>query len=425
MKIKLENDRHDQINIAILFYFSVYITLLMIGLFNLSYKGIPWLTFASFKSDDSPWLPTGVEYIPIYQNHYFGDFYLPFQFVNEANPYFPENPFNLIFPLGQLPFQLLGFMTPGFAYLAFLFTSVIIFFISLNLILGISQQLKTYEKYFYSFISIACSFPIVTAVDRGAYVLLVAAALAFVIGYLIKFELNIKSEIFIALGLAFLISAKIYLLSLIVIIWFFKSQRLAILTIIFFTFCNFLLSFTFGGPRIVISQLLFAFQTGSASYDPNLLSGSLSFSGLIFNSMNLLKITNEVPVEILGFLPGFLYLLFTVLICKFAAFHFNLIIIVSMSFFQYITPVSYVYTGVWATISAALLINYYLSISNSDENKLIFVLAMGILSQLIPIHLFENYKLVIPFLWLLTIFFIYSMSLNHLWKNRFLKVNSK
>jgi hypothetical protein len=397
--------RLDTIKKSTLAYVALYNAMLVVGLLRLSYNGTNWLEFSSFLTNDGPWLPDGLIHKPIYGLHYFGDFYLPFRFVTEANPYLPVNIFNLILPFGQLPFQALGFLNPSSAYIVFLITTFVILFFSLNYVLSISNLLDKFHVRLLSLIIILFSFPIITAVDRGAYVLLVAAAFAWVTGYLIKNNLGKAEAFLIAILLAFLISAKVYLLPLLIIIWFFKSRSLATLTFGLFLLTNALFSYFFGGPNVVISQLAHAFLVGSGYTGIEILLRSQSFGGLVANIVNStgMQVDDRMFVFMISYLPGFAFLIATVLVGKIKKLPFELVMIFALSFFQYLAPVSYVYTSVWASVSIAILINFYIDKSKLEDTKILLVVAIGLLSQLLPFHVYENYKLIIPTCWAVSV----------------------
>jgi hypothetical protein len=403
--------RQDRIKKSLLVYVALFNAMLIIGLLRLSYNGISWLEFSSFLTSDVPWLPDQVVHQPIYGVHYFGDFYLPFRFVTEANPYSPVQPYNLILPFGQITFQALGFLSPGWAYLVFLVSTFLTLFLALNYILSISNKLDKFHKRIIALLLILLSFPIITAVDRGAYVLLVASAFAWLTGYLIKNTLGEKEVFFVALVLSFLISAKVYLLPFLVIIWFFKSRKLTVLTFGLFILSNALCSYFFGGPNVVIGQLSHAFLVGSGSTGIEILFKSQSFSGLTANIVSAtgIQLDERFFVFTISYLPGFVFLLATVFIGKMRKLPFEFVMIFAMSFFQYLAPVSYVYTGVWATVSAALLINYYIGKSKAEEERVLLVVAIGVLSQLLPFHVYENYRVVIPTCWVLSVIIAFVM----------------
>ena len=405
--------RIDIVKKSILVYVALFNAMLLVGLLRLSYSGTNWLEFSSFLTSDGPWLPDGLIHKPVYGLHYFGDFYLPFRFVTEANPYLPVNIFNLILPFGQLPFQALGFLNPSSAYTVFLIATFFVLFFALNYVLSISDKLDKFHVKVISLILILFSFPIITAVDRGAYVLLVASAFAWVTGYLIKNNLGKTETFFIAIVLAFLISAKVYLLPLLIIIWFFKSRSLATLTFGLFLLTNALFSYFFGGPNVVVNQLAHAFLVGSGYTGIEILLRSQSFGGLAANIVNAtgIQVDDRMFVFTISYLPGFIFLVATIFVGKIKRLPFELIMIFALSYFQYLAPVSYVYTGVWATASIAILINFYIDKSKLEDVKILLVVAIGILSQLLPFHVYENYKLIIPTCWAVSVTIAFIMIL--------------
>jgi hypothetical protein len=402
----------------ILVYVALFNVILVVGLLRLSYRGINWLEFSSYLTIDGPWLPDGLVNEPVYGLHYFGDFILPFRFATEANPYLPVNVFNLILPFGQIPFQVLGFLSPSSAYIVFLIATFLILFFALNYILSISNHLDKFHVIVISLILILFSFPIITAVDRGAYVLLVASAFAWLTGYLIKNNLGKTEAFLIAIVLSLLISAKVYLLPLLVIIWFFKSRSLATLTFGLFLLTNALFSYLFGGPNVVISQLAHAFLVGSGSNGIEILLRSQSFGGLAANIVNSagIQVDGRINVFMISYFPGFVFLIATVLVGKIRKLPFELVMIFALSFFQYLAPVSYVYTSVWATVSMAILINFYIYKSKLEDRKILLVVAVGLLSQLLPFHVYENYKVIIPTCWAVSATIAFIMILRQ--KNR-------
>ncbi len=406
----------EQLRRLILVYAVVYISILVISLFKQSYLNFSPLESASFKGADQPWLPAGLIPQPIFGNHYFGDFYLPFRFVNEANPYFPENPFNNILPFGHISYQVLGLFSVNDAFYIYSLISVLIFIKGLQKILLSSGNIESRDAILLGLLMVSFSFPIVTALDRGANVLFVAALISWAIGLILSEKSTSAKNCQIILIFSYSISAKIYLLPLLLIIWLFYSKKIATHILLVTIFLNFLLSFQFGGPKIVYQQLMEAFTASSATTNPDYLFGSLSFSGLI--SQFLQKINcfpnDKLLVSAIILIPGILFVALVVLICRIQRFSLSLTLVPALSFFQYVSPVSYVYTGVWATISLTLIASIYLKGIQKENSCFLKLLTIGIVTQLLPLHLISEFRFLIPLCWFITMLFFVGKALQKL-----------
>lgn len=390
---------------ALLVYAVIYVSIFIIALFRESYSDFSFLEQASFRGSDEPWLPSGLVAEPILGKHFFGDFYLPFRFVNEANPYFPENPFNNILPFGQISYQILSLFTVNDAFYIYSFIALLVFAVGIKKILLSTRNIEKVEANLLSVFILFFSFPIITAVDRGANVLLVAGVICIVVALLTTDDFSRKNQIITVLLLSYSISAKIYLLPLLIFIWIFFSKKIAIQTLLLTLFLNVIFSFQFGGPLVVFRQLDLSFRTSSASANPDLLFGSLSQSGLAAHFLKFLGAfpENKLLITAIGFLPGLTLLFVIVYVCMILKLRNTFVLILALSCFQYMTPVSYVYTGVWASVSIALLVSARLCGLSENEKLIAPVLYVGVCTQLLPIHIVEEYRLLIPFFWFATI----------------------
>jgi hypothetical protein len=403
---------------APLIYALVYCVVLVISLFRESYSNFSFLEQASFRGSDEPWLPSGLIPEPVLGKHFFGDFYLPFRFVTEANPYFPENIFNNILPFGQISYQILSVFRVNDAFYVYTFLALYIFSVGVKNILFASKRIGSVDAYLLSVFIILFSFPIITAVDRGANVLLVAGIMCVAVAMLMKENISRGNQFTLVLLLAYSISAKIYLLPLLIFVWIFYSKKVATQTLLLTIFLNVLFSFQFGGPIQVFRQLELSFRTSSASANPDLLFGSLSQSGLLAQILKHLGAfpENQYLITAIGFLPGFVLLCAIIMICKFLQLSFVFVLVLSLSCFQYMTPVSYVYTGVWASISIALLASAKMGGLAENEKVIFPFLYFGVCTQLLPIHIFEQYRLLIPFCWFLTISIVLWIAISFRYK---------
>jgi hypothetical protein len=406
---------------AVVAYAIVYCFVFVIALFRASYSDFSFLEQASFRGSDEPWLPTGLIPEPILGKHFFGDFYLPFRFVTEANPYFPENPFNNILPFGQISYQLLSVFRVNEAFYIYSITALFIFGVGIRKILLSGRKIGNAEANLLSAFILLFSFPIITALDRGANVLLVAGIICMVVSLLISGSISGKNQIILVFLLAYSISAKIYLLPLLIFVWIFYNKKIAAQTLLMTFFLNFLFSFQFGGPIIVFRQLELSFRASSASTNPDLLFGSLSQSGLLAQLLKYLGAfpENKFLITAIGFLPGFVLLCVIILVSKNLQLRFEFVLILSLSSFQYMTPVSYVYTGVWASISIALLASAKLGGLEENEKMIFPFLYLGVCTQLLPIHILEQYRLLIPFFWFLTISIVLWIAISLWYKRNF------
>jgi hypothetical protein len=391
-----------------LFGYSIVFTfILVISLFKSSYDSFQFLPHASFQASDMPWLPVDENTPPLIGAHYFGDFYLPFTFVNYANPYSPTTVFNLILPFGQIPFQSLGILGMNFAFTFFILFSLATMFFGIRKILRNTTTLNKIETNLLSTFLIVFSFPIITAIDRGAYVLLVSALASYILAVLTSEKKNSRHPILMSFLLAFIVSAKLYLLPILIFVWLFYSKKLAVVSLFVFFATNLILSFQYGGPMVVVNQMKFALEGMSAATNPEMLLGSLSFSGLIAQTLNSFGLfpSNRILITALSFLPGAVFLCLTILTCKKLKVDINLVYLLGLSVFQYVSPVSYVYTGIWATISSAFLIKFYLVSYAKEDNLLLYAVTFGICSQTLPLHILDTYRTVIPLCWFVTVIF--------------------
>lgn len=406
---------------ALLAYAMFYCTIFIIAIFRESYSDFSFLEQASFRGSDEPWLPSGLIAEPILGKHFFGDFYLPFRFVNEANPYFPENPFNNILPFGQISYQLLSLFKVNDAFYIYSFTALLVFAVGIKKILLSSRNLGKTEANLLSVMILLFSFPVITAVDRGANVLLVAGVICIVVAILISENTSRNDQIILVFLLAYSISAKIYLLPLLIFVWIFYSKKIAIQALLLTLFLNILFSFQFGGPLIVFRQLSLSFRTSSASANPDLLFGSLSQSGLVAQFLKFLGAfpENKFLITAIGFLPGFTLLCVIILVSKILQLRMIFVLILALSCFQYMTPVSYVYTGVWASISIALLASAKLCGLSENEKSVSPFLYLGICTQLLPIHILAQYRLLIPFFWFVTISVVFWIAISFQYKRNY------
>jgi hypothetical protein len=402
-------------------YAICYCFVFAIALFKESYFDFSFLGQASFPGNDEPWLPSGLIAEPVLGSHFFGDFYLPFRTVNEANPYSPDNPFNNILPFGQISYQLLGLFRVNDAFYIYTFTAILIFAIGIRKILLFSENIEKAEANLFSVFILLFSFPIVTAIDRGANVLFVAGVICWVSVFLMSKKISRMNHLILVLLLVYTISAKMYLLPLLIFIWLFYSKRTATQALVLFFFLNILFSFQFGGPAIVFRQLELSLRTFSASENPDLLFGSLSQSGLIAQSMRFLGVfpENKFMLIAIGFLPGLILLCVVILVSRILQLKLILVLSLALSCFQYMTPVSYVYTAVWASISIALLTSAKLNGLSEIENLIFPVLYAGVCTQLLPIHIFEHYKFLIPLCWFLTMSIVLWIAISFRYKTDF------
>jgi hypothetical protein len=360
---------------------------------------------ASFRGNDEPWLPSGLSPQPIIGQHFFGDFYLPFRFVNEANPYSPENPFNNILPFGQIGYQILGLFAVNDAFFVYTLTLLVVMVFGIKRIFNKVANFSSSESFMLSIFIVCFSFPIVTGLDRGANVIFVGALMSWFIALSMDRSGSTAEDFVMVAILAYTISAKIYLLPLLIFVWLFSSRKIATLSFFAIIFLNLISSFQFGGPYTVYQQLKFGFEAASASANPDLLFGGVNFSGLISHALYALGYfpQNKVVIAGIGFIPGLVLVCTIIWVSKQLNLRIPMIFSLALCTFQYVAPVTYVYTGVWASISVALLLAMYKNGFSKNEKEVGLVLLIGVCFQLLPVHILSEFRIVLPILWLVTI----------------------
>lgn len=390
---------------GLIWYSIVYCTILVLSLFSSSYTNFKFLEQASFRSNDEPWLPSGLSPQPMISQHFFGDFYLPFRFVNEANPYSPQNPFNNILPFGQIGYQILGLFPVNEAYFVYTLTLLIIMVFGMKRIFNKVGNFSSSESLTLSIFIVCFSFPIVTGLDRGANVIFVGALMSWFIALSLDRNGSTAKEFVMVAILAYTISAKIYLLPLLIFVWLFSSRKISTISFSAIILLNLISSYQFGGPYTVYQQLKFAFEAASASANPDLLFGGVNFSGLLSHALHALGYfpQNKVIIAGIGFIPGLVLICIIIWVSKQLNLRVPMILSLALCSFQYVAPVTYVYTGVWASISVALLLAMYKNGFSKNEKKVGLVLLFGVSSQLLPVHIVSEFRIVLPILWLVTI----------------------
>jgi len=390
-------------------YSLLFIGLVLLALFAESYYKYNLIQSISYQPADQPWLPPSVGGSAIVGNHYFGDFQLPYFFIKDANPYLPNNLFNNILPLGQLTFEFFRIFTLKAATCLFLIISIAIYAMAIFRLLSISKNLSITDRTIISLMIVGFNAPVISAIDRGAPVLIVCGIVAMMIPGIIKNSFS-KSEIWrYSFFLSWAMSAKIYLIPFVLLLFWITNRKIVYYSTSLFLFLNLICSFLFGGVAPVARQLYSSLHAFSGVNNVALLQNSISFTGGLeqiiqrfFHHQNLILFIAKI-----GFFPG----LVLMGVLYFSAYRSyvdkHYVLIIGFSMFQYISPVSYAYTAVWAGAALAMLIAFYTQEEINLYDRASLPLVIGVMSQMIPTLLPTIYRWATPVLWFASLIMFY------------------
>ena len=414
MNTSVESKKNYEIKIdtrsSIIFvYLFLFFLVLTASLYLTSYQGFNLLAQASFQAADKPWLPEGSTASPLITNHFFGDFYLPHTLANFHNPYSPLTPFMNILPLGLVTFNFLGIFSVGSAFIIYTAISLGATLFGIWKILSTVKAFNSFSRIMTTLVLVFASMPVVIAIDRGAYVLLTVGLLSIIIsGLLIEGHIRNSSWI-LAFLFAFALSSKLYLVAFLAVIFLIGNRKLVYKTVLLFVSLNVILSFQFGGPAVVVKQMIYSYIYFDTSKDPQLLLGSLGFIGGISNLLNSFSsfTPNEEILVKISWIPGVLFYIVTFLIFKYALISDKEFLVFGLSTVQYFVPISYSYTGVWASVSSAIALTLMVSDKSGKHRKSSYLLLIGCLMQIFPFQFINSYRIIIPVLWfLIFVFFV-------------------
>lgn len=399
---------HEFLSNWLTIFFSAFGALTLLAILKSQYYGISWPTAWSFIANDKPWLPAGISAQPIMGSHYFGDFQLPFVLVNYSIPY-NYNIFNPFFPGGLLIFGLLGFFSLKAATTIFLLMTLIFYFS------GVSQLLKTFtsanDLARIAAVGFSISLPLFVGIDRGAAATGVLGLICHVIALSYRKKLSTAQKVLIVMILVFCASTKVYLLTLIIALLWTRLRWSVKPTLIAFLLTNFLLTFFFGGFSRVFKSLIISLQYQSGKPDVAWLYSGVSFSALITRTSLMLQgLTNslkflQVYVHF-AFVVGLLWVVFVLFMVRKFRHMPDIQWIFLLSLFQYATPVSMMYTPLWASVASILLFRFCSNLGNEELQKHKFsliMLAVGFSVHILPIPSIRFYQVLIPGVWLLSI----------------------
>lgn len=412
MNTSVESKKNYEIKIdtqtsIIYVYLFLFFLVLTVSLFLTSYHGFNLLAQASFQAADKPWLPEGSTASPLTANHFFGDFYLPYTLANFHNPYSPLTPFMNILPLGLITFKFLGLFSVGSAFIIYITISLGTILFGIWKILSIVKVFKRFSGIMTTLVLVFASMPVMIAIDRGASVLFTVGLLSIIIsGLLIEGHIRNSSWI-LAFLFAFALSSKLYLVAFLAVVFLIGNRRLVYKTVLLFVSLNVILSFQFGGPAVVVKQMIYSYIYFDTSKDPQLLLGSLGFIGGIsnlFNSFSSFTSNEEILVRI-SWIPGVLFYIVTFLIYKYGLISEKEFLVFGLSTVQYFVPISFSYTGVWASVSSAIALTLTVRDKSERHRKSSYLLLIGCLMQIFPLQFINSYRIMIPALWF--IFFVF------------------
>ncbi len=416
MKSPVESSNNDEIKIDLrlgLIFAYLFLTFLVLAasLYLASYRGLNLLAQASFQASDKPWLPQGSSASPIIANHFFGDFYLPYTLTNFNNPYSPVTPFMNILPLGLLTFNILGLFSIGSAFTIYLTISLGTILFGVWRILSTVKILSSFSRAMTSLVLVFASMPLVIAIDRGAYVLFTVGLLSIVVSQMLVDGSKKCTKWHVALLFAIALSSKLYLVAFLIIIYLAGNRKLVYKTILLFVSLNVIISLQFGGPAVVIKQMIYSYIYFDTSKQPELLLGSVGFIGGISNLVNSLSnfSSYEEILVTISWVPGILFYVVTFLLFKYALINEKEFILFGLSTVQYFVPIAFSYTGVWASVSSAIALTIILNEKSEKILKSSYLLLLACLMQIFPLHIIQSYRILIPTIWFL--FFICFISL--------------
>lgn len=322
----------------------------------------------SFRSNDPPWMPPGVSAIPIFGEHFFGDFQLPYGLANTEYAY--GNAYNPTLPLGFLFFEFLGLFPLKVSFLIFICINLFSFFVTVRKIsVGNSELSKILP-----FILTLTSLPIFIAFDRGALVFLTIVLFLISFQYFqtekrekekLKYWANI-------LLLSIVLSWKPYL-SLIVLLNYkrikIKTFFVIICSCVILNLISLVIFFRpiLGSIKGIINS--YNLQLGSqgsdwlysgVSINKFILAIHYYLNGSLSDNAFLAKMSKY------SLLIGIAYILITVFFNTFIFRSNSTRLAMSLSVISFVVPVSMAYTLTW-TFFAILLI-----LSDTFENKFSF-----------------------------------------------------
>jgi len=378
------------------------------------YEGKDIYSLWAFRIVDPPWLPANQSPTNILGAHTFGDFQLPLLLAVDSTPY-EWSFFNLLLPLGQVFYSLLGLFSIPVATYIFLVLSVVVFQVVIYKII----TSRTNDRLLISTILVFVSVPTLFCLDRGGAQLIAYASFCWGIYKVYLNNENLSAQnrkgsqtLLYSILIVFGISLKIYLLvplALILMVTRFHNAKNLVLLL---SLTNLVVSFFYGGPKIVLTGLFKAYvwQTGDSNV-------SWIFEGVSFSKLGItsfLKLTSmdsalkfALDYQNFVFVPGFVYILILILTFRILKLNISTKIALSLTTSFLVVPVSMGYT---LTINS--LVIAFLMAQDNSQSKTDSILRKSILFSaffsMLPLPT-SNYLYLISLVWFIHTCFLVSV----------------
>jgi hypothetical protein len=229
----------------------------------------------SFKVVDPPWLPSGIQPVPIIGNHYFGDWQLDTTWsIDKNNPYISEYMPSRTPPFGLLLTRLFGELGIKTGFFVFLFvTSLLV----AQLILKSTKKWNFQSRVFFFLFAFFFNVGVIFSFDRGSSHVFVFACLGLFVVYGLEQKL-IASSLYFFVATGFKPQVMIVV---IIFIGIFSWKRIFALVLMPFLL-NFLALITFFHP---IKSSFFGYLQGSSLLTNG--GGNESAAGIIADSFSI------------------------------------------------------------------------------------------------------------------------------------------
>lgn len=352
------------------------------------------------------WLPHGTISQPIIKDHYFGDFQLFFDTVKFTNPYAELNKYNVFLPLGLLPFKILSIFSIRIAFAIYLFLSILLYLISIKI--WFNDMEKSTSRIMIA-ILLFCNIPLLCAIDRGNSAIIAASLASIVIFGVFEKRPSLRNDLLIAITFSLLLSIKIYCIAILLLLILRKRLRLLYLTLLLFISLNLVLSYVFDNPLSILRQLEVSFSYMSGSHDVDMLRTGTGFNSLIINIQQSLGSYFPFKTAIGIFVANtwaisLLYIVIVVFLLRKFSSDRELVMLIVISIFQYLPPIAYQYTNIWAGIAAAGIGSRLAKNSRTINHRLYSVILASLFLHLIYLPAKFNFWIAGPMSWLFVLF---------------------
>jgi hypothetical protein len=324
------------------------------------YKSVNLLERWSFRYIDVPWTPPPTTPVPIWLEHYFGDFQLPVLFSSVSNPYNDEWPLSPGLPAPLVFLKVFLLFPLNISFLLFLIASLAVFIFGVKELIGIKGNKGLLIASTLSVLNL----PIFIAADRGNFLIL-SLGLIFLVVSRVLFGDGTdlpKYEWYYVLLFAVSASFKLYYFALIPLFCILNYKRFAIKSIGMFLLINLISVFLIADDIFSVAPTIISgLGTETGSKNPMWILGGIGLPSL---PANLLYISLDEGA-FLEVISTYRYIFLSTILCWYfliiyfvrqTNFRSEYKIIWILTTLQFAAPTAMAYTALWAVSGFAILL---------------------------------------------------------------------